>query len=108
LIAWQVAVKLRDLICQMIARGPVLKDLKFRDQIRDSARSAPRNIAEGFTRYEPPEFAHFLNIARSSLAETQDHLMHGRDQKYFTEEDFKAAWRLACRAEPVRNFVCGA
>jgi len=63
LICWQVAVKLRDLVCRMIEQGPVLKDFRFRDQIRDSACSAPRNIAEGFARFDPPEFAHFLNIA---------------------------------------------
>jgi four helix bundle protein len=103
LIAWQVAVQLRDLVCRMTDEGPVLNDRRFRDQIRDSARSAPSNMAEGFARYDPPEFARFLNIARSSLAETQDHLMHGRDRKYFEEEDFRAAWRLTCRAIRASN-----
>lgn len=103
LICWQVAVKLRDLVCRMIEQGPVLKDSRFRDQIRDSACSAPRNIAEGFARFDPPEFARFLNFARSSLSETQDHLIHGRDEKYFTQEDFTTAWRLACRALRASN-----
>ncbi len=96
-------MKLRDLVCRMIEQGPVLKDFRFRDQIRDSACSAPRNMAEGFARFDPPEFAHFLNIARSSLSETQDHLIHGRDKKYFTEEDFTDAWRLSCRALRASN-----
>jgi four helix bundle protein len=103
LIAWQLAVELRDLVFTMTDRGSVLKDWKFRDQIRDFARSAPSNMAEGFARYDPPEFARFLNFARSSLAETQDHLMHGRDQKYFEQEDFTSAWRLACRALRATN-----
>jgi four helix bundle protein len=33
-----------------------MRDLKFCDQIRDSARSSTRNIAEGFGRFEPAEF----------------------------------------------------
>jgi four helix bundle protein len=81
----------------------VLKDLRFRDQIRDATKSAPSNMAEGFARFDPPEFARFLNIARSSLSETQDHLLHGRDQKYFEQVDFTTAWRLACRALRASN-----
>jgi four helix bundle protein len=103
LICWQVAVELRELVCRMTDQGPVLKDFKFRDQIRDSACSAPSNMAEGFARFDPPEFARFLNIARSSLSETQDRLIHGRDQKYFTPDDFTAAWRLSCRALRASN-----
>jgi len=103
LICWQVAVELRDLVHEMTDRGPALKDFKFRDQIRDSACSAPRNMAEGFARFDPPEFAHFLNIARGSLSETQDHLIHGRDQKYFESKDFTDAWRLSCRALRASN-----
>ena len=38
-----------------------------------------------------------MNIAKGSIAETQNHLQHGRAQKYFTEEDYTKAWRLACR-----------
>jgi hypothetical protein len=37
-------------------------------------RSAPRNIAEGFGRYDPREFARYLRIARASLMETRNHL----------------------------------
>ena len=44
------------------------RDLKFRDQIFDSARSGPRNIAEGFARYHHPEFAHLLGVAKASIA----------------------------------------
>jgi four helix bundle protein len=36
--------------------GGVIRDFRFRDQLRDSAASAPSNIAEGFGRYEPAEF----------------------------------------------------
>lgn len=54
-------------------------------------------------RYNPPEFAQFLNIARASLGETQNHLLHGKQLKYFSEADFTDAWRLTCRALRAAN-----
>ena len=103
LIVWKLAVSLRRLVFKMTTTGRVATDFKFRDQIRNSARSAPSNSAEGFKRFDPPEFAHLLKIALASLAETQDHLIHGRDEKYFTEDRFTEAWRLSCRALKAGN-----
>src|SRR5262245_56059925 len=95
---WKLAVSFSRLVFKMTTTGPLTSDLKFRNQIRNSARSAPTNIAEGFKRFDPPEFAHLLKIALASLAETQDHLLHGRDEKYVPEDQFTEAWRLSCRA----------
>jgi four helix bundle protein len=36
---------------------------------------SPVQCCEGFVRYGHPEFLHFLEIARASLAETQNHLL---------------------------------
>jgi four helix bundle protein len=58
LVVWKLAVSLRRLVFKMTTTGRVTTDFKFRNQIRDSARSAPSNIAEGFKRFDPPEFAH--------------------------------------------------
>jgi hypothetical protein len=44
-----------------------------------------------------------LKIALASLAETQDHLLHGHDENYFTEDQFTEAWRLSCRALKAGN-----
>src|SRR5262249_18276353 len=46
-----------------------VRDFKHRDQIRGSSASAPSNIAEGFGRFSPAEFALFLKYARASLME---------------------------------------
>jgi four helix bundle protein len=71
--AFELAVQLRDEVLRLTRSGPVLQDWDFRTQIRDSARSATRNLSEGFYRYHHREFAHFTNIAKSSLAETKVH-----------------------------------
>lgn len=44
-------------------------------QIRRSATSIPANIAEGYGRDGPGEFAQFLRIAQGSLKELETHLI---------------------------------
>ena len=82
---------------EFTATGPASKDFKYRDQIRDASASAPRNIAEGFARFRPKDFARFLEIARASLVETRNHLIDGYDNHYLEERLY---WRLSnlCRA----------
>ena len=74
------------------------RDLKFYDQLRDSAASAPRNIAEGFGRRSHPDFARFLDVARGSLGECQNHLLDAMDRGYLTEVDFASLNTLSERA----------
>ena len=83
--AWRLAVELRTGVVELTAAGRAASDFAFRKQIRDSARSAPRNIAEGFGRFNPRPFAHFLRIARGSLKETRTHLHDGVANGYFSE-----------------------
>jgi four helix bundle protein len=95
---WQLASELRDAIFTLTETGPVLRNLTFRDQVRRSSSSPPANIAEGFGRFKPREFAQFLRIARASLIETRNHLQDGRTKKYFTEEDTEHLLKLQLRA----------
>ena len=96
-IAYQLSRELRRHVLRVTRRGPASTDWDFRKQIRDSARSAPRNLSEGFARYNHGEFAYHTNVAKASLAETQTHLEDGYQQKYFSQEDFEIMWRLARR-----------
>ena len=77
------------------------RDLKFYDQLRDSAASGPRNIAEGFGRRSHPDFARFLDVARRSLGECQNHLLDAMDRGYLGEVDFASMKALSER-------TCGA
>ena len=98
LVCWQLSSALKRKIYAVIARPKVARDLKFCEQIRESARSAPRNIAEGFGKYDPPEFRRYLNIASGSIAETQNHLRDALDLKYLEQEELAELWQLAGRA----------
>jgi four helix bundle protein len=80
LVAWQLSYQLKCEVFAFTETGPAPKDFKYRDQIRDAGASAPRNISEGFGRFRPLEFARFLEFARASLMETQNHLIDGRDR----------------------------
>jgi four helix bundle protein len=98
LVAWQLAYQLQRDVFALTATGSGSRDFKFRDQIRDSSASATRNIAEGFGRYRPAEFARFLDIARGSLTETHNSLRDGRDRGYLTAADTDRLQLLAGRA----------
>jgi four helix bundle protein len=84
--AWKLSAELRDRIFEETRNGPASRDADFRNQIRDSSASAPRNIAEGFGAFKPREFARFTRIGRRSLMETKNHLLDARKKKYFAIE----------------------
>ena len=46
----------------------------WRSQLRRSVQSIGANVAEGAMRDSPKQFAHFLEIALGSAAETESHL----------------------------------
>jgi len=98
LVAWQLSSELQQEVFSFTATTPTSRDFKFCDQIRESSRSAPSNIAEGFGRYYPQEFARFLRIAVGSLNETKNHLHDGRARGYMTDTEHERLVRLCLRA----------
>jgi len=54
-------------------------------QMRRAAVSVPTNIAEGSKRQGKGDFAHFLNIAEGSLAETEYLVMLAADLGYLSD-----------------------
>jgi len=97
LLAWQLSYELKCEVMAFTATGPASKDFKYRDQIRASSASGPSNIAEGFGRFRPRDFARFLEIARASLVETENHLIDGRDRGYLDAALYSRLLNL-CRA----------
>ena len=66
--------------------------------------SPTRNIAEGFGRYNPAEFAQFMNVAIASLDEVDNHVRDGVESGHFPAQPAAEAIRLcaACRWMSVR------
>ncbi len=98
LAAWKLAFELQREVYAFTAYGPAWHDIKFRDQIRDASASATRNIAEGFGRYRPREFARFLEIARGSLNETRSHLHDALQRSYLSPSEHSQLVKLSDRA----------
>jgi four helix bundle protein len=96
--AWKLANELKVGIYALLTRPNVERDVEFRNQLRNSAASAPRNIAEGFGRFGPREFSQYLRVANGSLTETSNHLHDGVDRGYFTDTDTEPLHVLARRA----------
>ncbi len=59
------------------ATGRVAMDFKFCDQVNDAALDVTADVAEGFARFYPGEFARFLDYAIASLAEVRMRLEAG-------------------------------
>jgi len=58
---------------------------RFTHEIPDTPRTTA-HIAEGFGRFNPADFARFCVIARSSLMESQNHLLDFVDKRYISEQ----------------------
>ncbi|MGE3887601.1 MAG: four helix bundle protein [Vicinamibacterales bacterium] len=78
-------LKLR--VYDIVKRPVVARDPAFVDQITDAARSGPRNVAEGFGRFNRREFAHFLKIAVGSEHEVRNHIIDACDRGYISAEE---------------------
>jgi four helix bundle protein len=95
---WQLSRQLKVEIYAIAEEPAVKKDFRFYADMRAAAASAPKNIAEGFARRTHPEFARFLDIARGSIAECQNHLLDAVDRRYISEERCEELTTLANRA----------
>jgi hypothetical protein len=54
LVAWQLANDLKQKVYALVDDSPAKRDFTFCDQIKDSAASGSRNLAEGFGAYGHP------------------------------------------------------
>ena len=97
LLCWQLSARLRDEIIPITERPRVKRHRKFCDQVEDSTRSAPANIAEGFDRSNR-EFLRYLNIALGSLRESENHFDEALGRKYVSAEEHVHFRTLAKRA----------
>ena len=95
--AWQLADDLRREVIALTARTPVCDDFRFCNNLRDATASICRNIAEGFARRRPRQFAQFVVIALGSLAETSDQLLEAHQRGFLSAAEHARLKRLAER-----------
>jgi len=92
--AWQLAHQVRLKMIDLVSRPPVARNFDFVNQTETAARSACRNIAEGFWRYQHPQFAQYLNIAKSSLGELLDSVDEALARNYVTADEYESLNKL--------------
>ena len=98
IVAWQLARALKLRVDLYLKRPEFKRLYRYCDQLSDSARSGPANIAEGFGRHGNREFARFVRIAKGSEAEVLNHLIDARDQQLIIDEEFREADHAARKA----------
>ena len=96
--AWQIADELKREVYALTDTGSASRDFEFCGQIRASAASSTKNIAEGFGRFRPADNARFVEFSLSSTMETKDSLKDGVDRGHFTPERVLRAQQLAERS----------
>ena len=93
--AWQKAHELTREVYGFSKAGPFARDFGLRDQMRRAAVSVMSNIAEGFERGGTAEFLQFLAVSKASAGEVESQLYVALDQKYISEEQFRAVRQTA-------------
>ena len=83
---WQRSHALVLRIYEVTRIFPTDERFGLTSQLRRAAVSVPTNIAEGAKRQSARDFAHFLNIAEASLAETDYLLLLARDLHFATPD----------------------
>ena len=83
---------------ELASRPPVARNFDFVNQTETAARAACRNIAEGFWRYQHPQFAQFLNIAKASLGELLDSVDEALARNYVTPQEYESLNKLVSSA----------
>lgn len=96
--AWQLCREFLTGVAAVLRRHVPAEDFDLHNQMRSASRSACRNIAEGFGRYYPKEFAPFVRIARGSLSEMGEHLRDAEAAGWLIDDEFEALMTLRDRA----------
>ncbi len=94
LVVWQKAMAYTKEVYRLTKMFPKEEQFGLTSQLRRAAVSVPSNIAEGHARYGK-EFAHFLSIARGSLAESECQILLATDLGYLNAEKTRNALSLA-------------
>jgi four helix bundle protein len=106
---WQLAHAFLLRLYRVTRALPQIERYGLTAQLRRAALSVPTNIVEGSKRVSQAEFAHFLNIAQGSLAETEYLLMVAHDLDYLDGDQYDAlaadALNLARMLQALRGRV---
>jgi len=93
--SWRKARDVCKILGQIIDGGKFKRSYRLIHQVEGSSGSIMDNIAEGFGRGSRLEFIAGLNISRGETDELKSQLYRGKDNRYFSEEQFNEFYALA-------------
>ena len=101
---WQRAHELVLEIYKITESFPATERYNLISQLRRSGASISTNIVEGYKRRSDKDFAHFLNMADSSLEETKYHLLLAYDLGYLDKKSYE---RMSILADEIGRMLYG-
>jgi four helix bundle protein len=107
-VAWQRAIELTKVLCQLTRQFPREEIYGLTSQLRRAGVSIASNIAEGYGRGTRGEYRNFPGIARASTLEIQTQLVIAGDPGFgdpraiaeaeeLAEQTSKMLWSMAKR-----------
>jgi four helix bundle protein len=103
LLVWQKAMRLAAEAYRLAKLLPKTEEYRLTSQLLRAAASVPANIAEGRARGTRKDYAHFVSIARGSLAETETILLLLVDVGLLTNERVHPALGLCAEVGRMLN-----
>lgn len=95
LLVWQKGMDLAEAAYTLVRFFPRAEEYRLTSQLLRAAASVPANIAEGNARATRKDYAHFVSIARGSVAEVETFLQLAVRVKLVTLEQASPAISLA-------------
>ncbi|HYF62447.1 MAG TPA: four helix bundle protein [Herpetosiphonaceae bacterium] len=94
LVVWQKSMDLVMAVYQLCRHFPDSERFGLTSQMPRADVSIPSNIAEGYGRLNPGDYARFLITARGSLMEVETQLQIALHLGYIQDSTSKPAWLL--------------
>jgi four helix bundle protein len=101
--AWKFAYELRRALMPLLRKILQARDYPLHRNLREAARTPPRNIAEGFGRFKHKDFARFVRIAKASEVEILDHLLEAHTSGYIDATELAELEHLTKKALKAAN-----
>jgi four helix bundle protein len=103
LMVWQKAMRLAAAAYRLGRLLPKAEEYPLTNQLLRAAAPVPANIAEGHARGTRKDYAHFIAIARGSLAETETILLLLVDVDLLTNDQVQEALELCSETGRMLN-----
>ena len=105
LAVWQKAMTLIEEVYKLSEGFPGREQYGLTSQLRRASVSIAANLAEGHARATKKDYAHFVSMARGSLAEVETYLILAGRLQLATKDQLTPIWHLAQEVGKMLNVL---